>query len=356
MAETKDEIKMAEWKAPFFKPSNGKWYSREDEKLIRNGTFGKNIIFTYFGESKPKWKPDILNYLCFQREICPETKRLHWQGYAEFKVNTRLYNIWSTLEIGGAYCVNRKAPNGQDCRAYCSKAESGIAGTFEEFGQIQANGKGYRTDLAKVTRDIAEGKTEREIAILYPEAVVKYSRGLKEYRNLVTQEMKVPMPRVTLKEWQLYVIERIKAFEPFECRRKGFWIWSQLSGTGKTTTIRILQSMFGLEKIGIGDFRWDDMIYAYKNEQVLCFNIPREHDINDTHRAVLERTTDGGIVLSRKYESKRKNLDALVIVFANRACPHDKLPDRFTEICLDPQELIEERKMKARLEEALDRS
>lgn len=327
------------WKRPF-KDLKGKWYARETEKLIKNCNFGKYICFTYYGEDEPKWKPETMHYLVFQRETCPETKRLHWQGYVEFKHSNRLYTVWDELECHGARCANRKAPTGEQAAAYCKKTETAIAGSGKEYGTIHGKGRGFRTDLFKVAEAIKGGASETEIATQYPDAVLKYHRGLAELRKLTTPELKVPMPEVKLYPWQETLIQAVKNFKPFECRRKIWWIHGPHE-IGKTTTIRILQSTFGLATIGLGDIRWDDMIYAYKGEKVLVFNLPKAQDLNSTLMSVLERASDGGVVLSRKYESKQKWLDALVIVFSNQPCPETELTKRCIKIDLTPPELVD---------------
>jgi len=43
----------------------------------------RSYCFTSFNETEPKFQEGV-RYLIFQKEKCPETKRTHYQGYAEF--------------------------------------------------------------------------------------------------------------------------------------------------------------------------------------------------------------------------------------------------------------------------------
>ena len=46
-----------------------------------NVSRNRNWVFTEFGEEPPEFD---CKFLAYQREQCPETGRLHWQGYVCF--------------------------------------------------------------------------------------------------------------------------------------------------------------------------------------------------------------------------------------------------------------------------------
>lgn len=341
--ETKNEKKLGPetgYQRPLFKKNQ--WYSRKTEKLITNNIIGKYVCFTYYGENKPKWDEKAMTYLVYQQELCPTTEAKHWQGYVEMNKTSRTYAIWMTLEIPGAFLQKRMAKSGKLAADYCKKDESAIKGTREEHGKISGNGQGYRTDLAAVAKEIIGGKSMKEIAEAFPTEFIKYTRGLKEFKAATETKITIPDPGITLRQWQTELINQIDLMKPSVNRRKGYWIYSKSSGTGKTTTVKYLCWKYGIDNVIIGDFRIDDLAYAYDKHKIIVFNMPRDQEFNGTHRSVLEKVTDGGIIMSRKYESKMKLMDAIVIVFANRPCPHTEMPDRFYELCLDPKDPLQD--------------
>lgn len=311
---------------------------RHAELQKKDWVVGKYVCFTsYDVDTEPQWCPEKMSYLIFQKEIAPSTGRLHWQGYVEFKTTSRLYAIWKALDKKGAFVAKRKAKNGKAAADYCRKPDTAVKNTQKEYGEITGAGKGHRTDLDTPINIIREGGSLREVAKSSPEALVKYHKGFSVLKELLEDEIKVPMPKIVLREWQKQLIHAIDTMDEIVDRRKGFWIWSKASSTGKTTTMKYIQWKYGLDNVAIGDFRWDDFVYAYKRQKVIVFNLPRDQEMNATQYSVLEKATDGGVVLSRKYESRNKYINAIVIVFANQPPPHTRLPDRFIEINLDPE-------------------
>lgn len=310
--------------------------SRQTELQKKNFVVGKYVCFTSYDLlTEPIWDEKIMDYLIFQKEICPDTGRQHYQGYVEFKKTARLHSIWESLGKKGCHVETRKAKDGKKAADYCRKPETAVPGSQKEFGKLQGSGQGFRTDLEKPTKMLLAGKSLKELAMEHPVAFIKHSRGFQELQRILRPEIKIPKPEIKLRPWQERIISEIDSMSTVD-RRKGIWIWSRASGTGKSTTIKYLMWKYGTENIIPGVFKWDDFLYAYNKQKVITFNIPRGYTLNDTHYAVLEKSTDGGVVLSGKYQSETKFIDAIVLVFANCKPPHERLPDRFIEICLDP--------------------
>lgn len=335
------DAKAAGGKSPYIVEEN-KDEKKDTKTGSKNPVIGQFICFTIFAEAdglladrKPTWKPEEMHYLIFQEEKSPSTGKHHYQGYVEFKNKMRLLAIQSALNAPKCHIERRMAKNGIDAANYCRKRETAINNTLVEYGAVFSIGRGYRTDIEKPALEIKAGRKLRDVAIDHPVAFAKYSRGFKELEKIIRPEIVVPKPKIILRPWQEDIIKSIENMI-VEDRRKGWWVWSEASATGKTTTMKYLQATMGTDNVAIGDFRWDDLVYAYDNQKAIVFNIARGQEMNDTHYTVLEKATDGGTVLSRKYESRYKFMNAIIIVFANMPPPHKRQPERWLEVCLDP--------------------
>lgn len=131
--------------------------------------------------------------LVYQLEECPDTKRVHVQGYAEFSKPCRFQYATGVLGIGGAHCEARKKSR-EACFAYCTKTETRVAGTCPvQLGSLaecegEYKGKqGKRTDIAGMVDAIKAGKRAYACLEQDPDTFVKYHRGLAEVRRIVAQ-------------------------------------------------------------------------------------------------------------------------------------------------------------------------
>lgn len=121
----------------------------------------RNFCFTSFSPiladtlDRPMFK-----YLVMQKEVCPNTQREHWQGYAELKSQRRLNGVKEALGDEKAHIEPRRG-TAKEAADYCKKAESAIPDTIVEFGQI--SGQGRRSDVENMVSMIREGKSNLEI-------------------------------------------------------------------------------------------------------------------------------------------------------------------------------------------------
>lgn len=127
-------------------------------------------------------------YLCYQREHGSENGTPHVQAYVYFEnlaspkqCRERLYHY---LAAKPHIEWSRGTP--QQNRDYCSKPETGIVGTFREFGELPTIGN--RTDLEQlamqlVTREV----TCIDIATHNPGLFVKFSKGLQALQSITAK-------------------------------------------------------------------------------------------------------------------------------------------------------------------------
>lgn len=265
-----------------------------------------------------------IKYYIIAAEKGNETGKEHYQCYFETKQSHRIPGFKKIIGCESAHCESRRGSREQAID-YCKKD-----GKFTEFGQIE-NEQGKRSDLLDVAESIAEGKPLRDVAIENPVQYMKFHRGIEKLHAL--QNSIVPEKiDIVLRPWQTDICKMLEA-DPV--KRRIIWVWSEASETGKSTFQDKLLELYGIDKVLYGDWSWTDLLYAYENHRIVIFNLARADVIHETHLRVLEHISDGGVKLSKKFESKQKLVRAHIIVFANVPAPRNKLPKRFVEICLD---------------------
>lgn len=133
----------------------------------------RSWCFTSFGVAAPLWDEEKLRFLVYQRELCPETKREHWQGYAECKKPMKLVTFKFCIGDNKAHCEVRRGTRDQ-ARDYCKKPESRVAEPVEHGEWI--SGQGHRSDLAAACKLGCINLVREQLPALF----VRYHRGLEK--------------------------------------------------------------------------------------------------------------------------------------------------------------------------------
>ena len=140
-----------------------------------------------------------LQYLCYGREICPDTSRPHFQCFA-YSSSAQRWTWWQRLLAPHHFeqCHGTLEQN----ERYCRKS-----GDYTEWG-TKPMGDGKRRDLANVCDALKEGKKLCDVAYDYPTTYVQYHNGLKSLSYMLSK--------------------------PFACDDvRGVWIWGP-PGAGKS--------------------------------------------------------------------------------------------------------------------------
>lgn len=137
----------------------------------------RNCVFTLFNDEKLVVNYhklcSMVNFVCWQYEICPTTLRVHVQGYIEFthgKTKTRIYKLIGKCRI--------RARNGtpQEASEYCRKEESAIPDTYFEYGELSR--QGHRTDIDEDVEIIRNGGDLNDISstnmIRYDQSFIRF--------------------------------------------------------------------------------------------------------------------------------------------------------------------------------------
>lgn len=131
--------------------------------------------FCFTAYDTPTLTHPYIRYAVYQKEICPITKKLHYQGYLELTMPEKL--SWLKKYISETAHFERRRGTRDEARNYCMKQES-QAEPPVEFG-TWIKGQGNRSDLSEIAEEIKNGATELDIVDNFPETYIKFCRGLK---------------------------------------------------------------------------------------------------------------------------------------------------------------------------------
>lgn len=139
----------------------------------------KYVCLTIYGDYEPIENKDY-SYAIYGKEICPETKRSHWQVYIESVKRHRI--SWYSKRFNNAHVEIRKG-TGLQASEYCKKD-----GEYIEFGELSGEYAGKRNDLLAIKKKIDEGKTMIDIADNHFESFIRFNRGFSLYKSLKTKK------------------------------------------------------------------------------------------------------------------------------------------------------------------------
>lgn len=133
----------------------------------------RNVCFTSYKEEPPLWNDKRMSYLVYGAEVCPNTGRDHWQGYAEF-INPVEMNTVQKLLGAEKQHVEKRRGTPEQAATYCKKQDK----NFKEFGVMSKQGE--RTDFKEVTMALANRTMSiADVARDKPNLFVQYHRGFK---------------------------------------------------------------------------------------------------------------------------------------------------------------------------------
>lgn len=268
----------------------------------------RSYCWTHFSGEEITEYPPYLRYCVYQIESCPETGKLHRQGYAEFtkKLTPKLFQSW----LPGAH-VEKRSGTREQARAYCMKADSRVSGPFEH-GDWTLGGQGKRPDLASAVETIVSCTSVKEameqVAVLHPVEYVKFGAGLEK---LARKRIKMSELDIDLREWQEKLMEDMAVRDD----RAIHWVYDPVGGAGKSTFARWLVCNHGAILLS---GKVHDMAYAYDGEPYALFDLSRTKEGKIDHIYEFAEMLKNGIIFSAKYDSCMKTFPfPHVIIFSN---------------------------------------
>lgn len=276
----------------------------------------------------------LVRYAVWQLEYTPTTGRRHLQGYLEFRRPFRFTGVRALFrteweleerpELMPPHIEPRRA-NRDAARRYCMKPETQLAEPYE-FGEWIAGGQGTRVDLSTVRDSVLSGVPLTKIDLLYPEQAARYQPYLLRLRHQYV-EAQQKAPDISTYPWQEQLLETLST-SPHP--RKILWYWSDVGRTGKSTTIRLIETRLGFSKVQVFlGGKVADVGFALDPEKsVFIFDMCRD-SFEFLNYGLLEQIKNARIWCP-KYQSCTKLLSngtPHVLVFANQEPDRSKLSD-----------------------------
>lgn len=225
----------------------------------------RNWMFTNY--DLVEYKHEAITYAIWQKEMCPKTEKIHFQGYLELKEGKSLK--WLKEHIDKKAHWEPRMGSQQHTINYCSKTESRIEGPWI-IGTPKSQGK--RTDIEKIFKDIQAGLSDKDILIQSEGASAKFERHINYIRRTMIGNI-TEKPNVT-------------------------WIWGD-TGTGKSTYVRVHHKDIYKKSngkwwdgyIGQDTILWDEFDFKLEREEFLSITDKWQHRVE---------TKGGTVVLASK--------------------------------------------------------
>ncbi len=144
----------------------------------------KNWVFTDYEllDFKEIWKafPDIIKFIGWGAETCPETKRAHYQGWVQFRSLKTMFGVKKTF---GSQKIHVESMRGtpEQCEKYCKKD-----GKYSCVGKYTT--QGARTSTEEIKKDLDEGVPILDIAKEHFMAYLQYGRAWERYSAMLLEE------------------------------------------------------------------------------------------------------------------------------------------------------------------------
>lgn len=185
-------------------------------------------------------------YIGFSKEICPQTGRLHLQGFISFKdpktvrsLNKKFSDQTHFERMDGTYKENLK---------YCSKT-CNLNNPFHSKGTLPLDdddkgqlGKKYWSNVFEELKSGVEPHKllEKEIITLgnYRNVKLAWKEYLTDSQEEKRKQTIKPLPDKFENSWE--IIMNVEVNE----KKRHYWIFSELCDTGKTTFLRFLSKNF----------------------------------------------------------------------------------------------------------------
>ncbi len=203
----------------------------------------RDYVFTAWEE--PDWCEKNCRYICWGVELCPKTKKMHWQGFAIFSRTCRFKMAKKWIGAGDKTHIEVRKGTRCDARKYCMKD-----GIFHEYGIFEGHTKEciFKLPLIRIKEE-------------YPEFYCRYHRGLEK----LNVDKGIP--------WRNICVH---------------WLWGT-AGCGKTKmAMKHMTETSGVFKLD-RPFKWFD---GYNGEETLVIDDVDRDDF-DQYRGLFLNLLDG---------------------------------------------------------------
>lgn len=284
--------------------------------------FTQDVIDKYF---KAQIDTDKVTYYIIQGEYTVD-KRQHLQIYAQFKRSITLKAIKKAFDDETLHVQPITYGNVQDCIKYCTNEYRDKNGNAKdiwkshiEFGTPKIQGS--RTDISNHIQRIKDGEKINNMLLdddtSFAKSYTQYFRTYREIETLVNQQT---IDKEIIKDyegviWKPFQQDIINSLDDTSNKRKIRWIHENTGNIGKSYMTMYLSITRQTYVVTGG--RKEDILYAYKNEPLVIFDLARDFKDKEYIYEVMELLSNGQY-LSTKFQSVQKRfIKPKIIVFSN---------------------------------------
>ncbi len=123
---------------------------------------------------------DIIRYIGWGEEICPKTKKTHYQGWVQFVNKKRMNGV---KKVFGTHKLHIESCKGNEIQNtnYCAKDKK-----YKFIGKYIVQGQ--RTNMEEIKKDLDNGATIKNIADSHFSDYIRYHSGFEKYKKLCDKE------------------------------------------------------------------------------------------------------------------------------------------------------------------------
>ena len=157
----------------FFRPLKKNW--------LLTGWLHKGAV-----HPKELFNPESMNRLTGQIEVCPESKKEHYQVFVQFLSKKRHTALSKVFPLGVWDCKAQRFGTAEDMEKYSMKSDTRKPGVepFQFGSPLQQQGKSK--PLALAIADLKSGKSLKQVSIDHSEVWVNHFRGLESLSQKLT--------------------------------------------------------------------------------------------------------------------------------------------------------------------------
>lgn len=271
--------------------------------------FGKELVDM---EDAYNLNRDRIKYLVIGREICPDTKKVHLQGYIELWKKSTIITVKKILNDDTLHAERRKG-SPEEASNYCKKD-----GNFIEYGVI-SKGQGARNDLVNLKKKIANGMTDYELLEDDPIYIDKHYAFIRNVRSIIDEKKSRDKFVIKYKDMVLNDIQRkiMEILDNTQNDRKIIWIVDEKGNSGKSYLANYLLANF--KAIIFTNSKSADIAFAYNMENIVIFDFARSLEEKINYKIIED--LKNGRLFSTKYTCKFKLFDSPKVIIMSNFIP-----------------------------------
>lgn len=244
-----------------------------------------------------------VKFLILGKEICPKTKKVHYQGYVETWKKIRMIAVKKIFNDNTMHVSQARDDRATNVN-YCKKDKDYIIFN-EEICLVE-----------KLSQYVKDDYSDYDLLTKDPET---YKNHLDLFRNIKITIEEDKRVNDFINQWDKFELNgmqflMLNCIEKHNDVRKVIWFYDKVGNSGKSTLCNYLYAK--KKCIILNNAKSSDIAYVYNGEPLVLFDIPRNLE-GKINYSIIENLKNGRI-FSTKYKGKIKFFKCpTIVVFAN---------------------------------------